>query len=55
MKPGGQVQQPYSYTRFLALIDCLKIPALIPASSYTVKSWAADEAVLNKIQKTKLQ
>ncbi len=27
MRPGGPVRQRYSYTRFLALIACLKIPA----------------------------
>jgi hypothetical protein len=49
MKPGGQVQQPYSYS-ISAPIDCLKIPALIPESSDTGEdTGTADEAILNKV------
>jgi hypothetical protein len=55
MKPGGPVQQPYSYSVPIAPIDCFKIPTLVSASSDTRESWAADEAILNKIKKTRLE
>ncbi len=45
MKPGGPVQQSYSYSVPSPRIDCLKIPALIPASPDTVESRTADESI----------